>query len=64
MVFSAWKGFDSPLRRQTTPASCFAGDHQMWWLVQADDAGAALAQLPPYVASRTDAVAVRDVLIP
>jgi hypothetical protein len=36
----------------------------MWWFVQAADVGAALAQLPPYVAERTVAEEVREVPLP
>ena len=36
----------------------------MWWRVEAPDPPAALALLPPYVARRTRAIAVRDVQIP
>jgi hypothetical protein len=36
----------------------------MWWTVEARDCGAALAQLPPYVATRTVADEVREVRLP
>ena len=36
----------------------------MWWTVKALDRSAALAQLPPYVATRTFADEVREVQIP
>jgi hypothetical protein len=36
----------------------------MWWIVQAADSTAALAQLPPYVAERTIAERVREVSSP
>ena len=36
----------------------------MWWMVEACDCTAALAQLPPYVATRTFAHEVREVRIP
>jgi hypothetical protein len=36
----------------------------MWWTVEALDRMAALAQLPPYVATRTVADEVREVRIP
>jgi hypothetical protein len=35
----------------------------MWWTVEATDTTAALAQVPPYVAERTVADEVREVLI-
>jgi hypothetical protein len=40
------------------------GDHRVYWRVQADDATAALALLPPFVSQRTAAVEVRDIPIP
>jgi hypothetical protein len=36
----------------------------VWWIVQARDGEAALAQLPPYVAERTIAEEVREVPLP
>lgn len=36
----------------------------MWWTVEAGDRRDALAQLPPYVATRTFADEVREVRIP
>ena len=36
----------------------------VWWTVEATDAPAALAQLPVYVADRTDAIEVAEVPIP
>ena len=64
MVFAAWTGFASPLRGGSALASCLSGGHEVWWTVQADDAASALAYLPEYVASRTDAIDVRPVTIP
>ena len=63
-AFAAWKGFDSPLRHQPTVASCIEGTHHTWWQVQASDAAAALAQLPPYVAERTTVEPAHQVTIP
>ncbi len=63
-AFAAWKGFDSPLRRHATLGSCLQGDHAIWWDVQALDADAALALLPPFVATRSTVVAVSEVSIP
>jgi hypothetical protein len=63
-AFAAWKGFDSPLRHHVTVGSCLQGGHAIWWHVQAVDAAAALALLPPYVAERTTVVAVSEVSIP
>lgn len=64
IVFAAWKGFDSPLRATAALASCDQGGHALWWAARALDGAAALAQLPPYVAERTDAVEVSQLRIP
>lgn len=64
IAFVAWKGFDSPLRSTRALASCERGGHAVWWTVQAADDGAALAQLPPYVAARTEAVEVTELTVP
>ena len=64
VVFASWKGFQSPLRGHSTLGSCVEGGHSLWWTVEAGDAGAALAQLPPYVAERTEVSPVREVPIP
>lgn len=64
VAFAAWNGFESPLRHQSTLGSCATGGHMLWWQVEAGDPSAALAFLPPYVAARTEAVAVRPVEIP
>jgi hypothetical protein len=63
-VFAAWKGFASPLRHERVRSTCLEGGHSLFWVVQAADAAAALALLPPYVAERTRVVRVRDVLVP
>lgn len=59
-----WRGFASPLRHTDAMATCASGGHDIWWVVDAGDAAAALAQLPPYVAARTVAVPVSRVAIP
>ena len=64
VAFAAWAGFDSPLRHRPTIGTCTDGGHRLWWTVEADDDGAALAQLPEYVARRTEVVAIREVPIP
>lgn len=61
---ASWKGFRSPLRNSRPLGSCATGGHWMWWTVEALDRRAALAQLPPYVATRTVADEVREVRIP
>ncbi len=63
-AFAAWRGFDSPLRGRPVASTCRDGGHALWWRVEAPSRDAALAQLPPYVAHRTDAIHVRDVQIP
>jgi hypothetical protein len=63
-AFAAWRGFASPLRHGTTVASCVEGGHRAWWQVEAPDAAAALAQLPPFVAERTEVEAAREVRVP
>lgn len=63
-AFAAWHGFDSPLRHGTTIASCVQGGHALWWTVDALDPGAALEQLPAYVAERTEVIPVSEVAIP
>jgi hypothetical protein len=64
VVFAAFKGHESPLRRQGTLASCRSGGHEIWWTVEADSASDALALLPFYVAQRTMATQVSTVDIP
>jgi hypothetical protein len=64
VVYAAFKGHDSPLRRQATVASCRSGGHEIWWTVDATSERAALALLPFFVAQRTTAAKVSDVQIP
>ena len=64
VAYAAWKGFDSPLRRAVTVATCREGGHAIWWDVDAADEHRALDLLPPYVASRTTVLQVSKVLIP
>jgi len=61
---ASWKGFRSPLRDSRPLGSCAIGGHRIWWTVEAVDRTAALAQLPPFVATRTFADEVREVRIP
>lgn len=63
-AYAAWNGFESPLRHHETLASCGRGGHSIFWTVEARDDRAALAQLPPYVAERTEVSEVREVPIP
>jgi len=61
---AAGRGFDSPLRHRQTLSSCLYGGHRLSWTVRAQDAGAALALVPPFVAERTRAEQVRKVRLP
>jgi hypothetical protein len=63
-AFAAWKGFESRLRRGSTLSTCLTGGHELWWHVEAADRPAALALLPRFVAARTEALEVREVVIP
>jgi hypothetical protein len=63
-AFAAWKGFESPLRRRVTIASCLTGGHEIWWRLEAATEEDALAHLPRYVAERTEAIRVSDVRVP
>jgi hypothetical protein len=64
VAFAAFKGYESPLRRQETLASCRSGGHAIWWTVDADSESEALALLPFYVAERTQVTKVSKVDIP
>ncbi|HYY22511.1 MAG TPA: hypothetical protein VE780_11600 [Thermoleophilaceae bacterium] len=64
IAIAAWKAFPSPLRNGRPLGSCASGGHRLWWTVEAANLGAALAQLPPYVAERTIAEEVREVPLP
>jgi hypothetical protein len=64
VVFASFKGLHSPLRHQTTLASCRTGGHAIWWTVDADSEEDALALLPYYVAERTTITRVSEVQIP
>jgi len=63
-AFAAWSGFNSPLRRRVAHSTCLAGDHRLWWIVEATDGTAALGLLPAFVARRSSATEVRKVRIP
>ncbi len=64
VAFAAFRGHASPLRHAATFASCADGGHEIWWVVEAISAEAALDLLPHYVAQRSTAVPIRKVLIP
>jgi hypothetical protein len=64
VAFAAFKGHPSPLRHGATFASCAAGGHEIWWVVEAASEAQALALLPHYVAQRSTVSAIRRVRIP
>jgi hypothetical protein len=64
VVFASFKGHQSPLRHQSTLASCRSGGHAIWWTVETKDAEEALRLLPFYVAKRTTVTSVSEVEIP
>jgi hypothetical protein len=64
VAYAAWSGFDSPLRRQPALGSCAEGGHSLWWTVEASSSKEALAQLPGFVAERTEVSEVSEVAIP
>jgi hypothetical protein len=63
-AWAAWNGHSSPLRGIEVSCTCLHGRHRIWWEVEAADAEAAVALLPPYVGRRTRAVPVRRVVTP
>jgi hypothetical protein len=64
IAFAAFRGHESPLRRQPALASCASGGHDIWWTVEAASGTDALALLPFFVAERSTAVAIAEVQIP
>lgn len=64
IAFAAWRDWDSPLRGHQALGSCRTGGHRIWWVARAATHEEAMAQLPGFVAARTEAHAVGDVLIP
>ena len=64
VVFASFNGHKSPLRHQTTLASCRTGGHAIWWTVQAGSEEDARRLLPYYVAERTTITRVCEVQIP
>jgi hypothetical protein len=63
-AYAAWNGFESPLRHHQALSSCARGEHRIFWTVEARDEREALAQLPAYLAERTEVSEVREVAIP
>ncbi len=64
VVFASWRGFNSPLRHHPATATCPTGGHAIWWHVEAEGEEDALRQLPRYVAERTTATKISEVVIP
>jgi hypothetical protein len=64
IAFAAFKGHQSPLRRQTALASCASGGHEIWWVVEAASEAQARALLPFFVAQRSSVIPVTEVQIP
>ena len=64
VAFAAWKGHDSPLRRQDALGTCRDGGHEIWWIVEAQTGGEALSLLPYFVAQRTTVAQVAAIAIP
>jgi hypothetical protein len=63
-AYASWKGVDSPLRHRAAMSSCAKGGHELWWTLEAGNAPAALAQLPGFIADRSEAIEVSEVRIP
>jgi hypothetical protein len=64
IAFAAFKGHESPLRHRAALASCLAGGHEIWWTVEASSEQDALRQLPFFIAERSTATRVANVVIP
>ena len=64
VVFASFRGHSSPLRHQSTLASCRTGGHAIWWTVEAASEEDALGLLPAFVAERTTASRVSEIQIP
>ena len=64
IVFTSFKGHQSPLRHHTALASCPDGGHEIWWTVQAETETDAIRLLPFYIAQRTTITRVSEVQIP
>lgn len=64
VAFASFKGHRSPLRHRVAVASCLSGGHAIWWCVDAASAEDALELLPFFVAERSTAVEIAEVVIP
>jgi hypothetical protein len=63
-AFAAWRGFDSPLRHRPVAGTCLTGGHCLLWLIEAGDGEEAAANLPAFVAARTEVIEVREIDVP
>jgi hypothetical protein len=68
IAYAAWRGFVSPLRGRPVQSTCarhvsHPPVHEIWWTTQAENAAAALMQVPPYVRDRSEAREVSEVMI-
>jgi hypothetical protein len=64
VAYASFKGHRSPLRHSAAVASCLSGGHAIWWFVDAASAEDALELLPFFVAERSIAVEIAEVVIP
>ena len=64
IAFAAFKGHESSLRHRAALASCPSGGHAIWWAVEATSEEDALRLLPYFVARRSIATRVTEVVIP
>ena len=64
VAFAAFRGHDSPLRRESALASCATGGHSIWWSLQAATEEDALGLLPGFLAERATATQVSEVEFP
>ena len=64
IAFAAFRGTESPLRHRAALASCLAGSHAIWWVVEAAGEDDALRQLPFFLAQRSTVTRVTEVVIP
>ena len=64
VAYASFKGCGSSVRHLPAIASCAFGGHAIWWTVYARDAQAALSDLPFFVAQRSSATQVAEVVVP
>jgi len=70
VAYSAWRGFESPLRRGSTLGTCGSepggapSEHLLIWTVDAESESEALSLLPDWLAERTEVRRVEELSIP